>query len=57
MKDVPATAYTALPELGDDERIRRAAAFRMEIASRRSCRMFSDQPVPREIIEEAILAA
>src|SRR5919109_2139638 len=57
MKDVPSIAYNELPELSDEERIRRAAAFRIEMATRRSCRMFSDRPVPREIIEEAILAA
>ena len=57
MKDVPHTAYTALPDLSDDERIARARAFRTQIASRRTCRMFSDAPVPREVIEEAILAA
>ena len=57
MKDVPSIAYSALPELSDEERIQRAAAFRAEIAMRRTCRMFSDKPVPREIIEEAILAA
>jgi len=57
VKDVPSVAYTQLPELSDDERIARAKAFREEIASRRSCRMFSDAPVPREVIEEAILAA
>jgi nitroreductase len=57
MKDVPSIAYTALPELTDAERIHRAAVFRAEIATRRSCRMFSDRPVPREVIEEAILAA
>jgi nitroreductase len=57
MKPVPSTPYTALPNLSDDERIARAAAFREEMASRRSCRMFSDAPVPREVIEQAILAA
>lgn len=57
MKDVPSIAYTALPELTDQERIERAATFRVELATRRSCRMFSDRPVPSEVIEEAILAA
>lgn len=57
MKDVPSVPYTELPELTDDERIARARAFRQEMATRRSCRMFSDAPVPREVIEEAILAA
>jgi iodotyrosine deiodinase len=57
MKDVPSIRYTALPELTDEERIQRAAVFHAEIANRRSCRMFSDRPVPREVIEQAILAA
>jgi nitroreductase len=56
MKPVPSKPYI-LPELSDGERIRRAVEFREEMASRRSCRMFSDRPVPREIIEQAILAA
>ena len=57
MKPVPSTRYTVLPELSDEERIARAEAFREEIATRRSCRMFSDAAVPREVIEQAILAA
>lgn len=57
MKLVPSVPYTQLPQLTDEERIARARAFREEMATRRSCRMFSDRPVPREVIEEAILAA
>jgi nitroreductase len=57
MKNVPSVPYTELPELDDVERIARARAFREEMATRRSCRMFSDAVVPREVIEEAILAA
>ena len=57
MKEVPSVPYTQLPDLADKERIARARAFRELIASRRTCRMFSDAPVPRELIEEAILAA
>lgn len=54
---IPSIPYTALPELNDAARIARAAEFREQLASRRSCRMFSDKPVPRAVIEEAILAA
>jgi iodotyrosine deiodinase len=57
VKDVPSVRYTGLPQLSAAERIARARAFREEIAARRSCRMFSDAPVPRAVIEEAILAA
>ncbi len=57
MRDVPSVPYAQLPELSDEERVARAKEFYEEIASRRSCRMFSDAPVPREVIEQAILAA
>jgi len=57
MKQVPSVPYTALLDLTDDERIDRARSFREEMATRRSCRMFSAKPVPREVIEEAIGAA
>ena len=57
MKAVPSVPYTELPELTDEEQVARAAEFRAEIATRRSCRMFSDKPVPREAVEHAILAA
>lgn len=49
--------YTALPALSDAERVERAGSFRATLATRRTCRMFSDRPVPREVIEQAILAA
>lgn len=45
------------PELTDDARIERARAFLDHMATRRSCRDFADQPVPREVIEAALLAA
>lgn len=57
MKAVPSVPYSSLPVLDDDERMSRARKFREDIAGRRSCRMFSDAPVPRAVIEEAILAA
>lgn len=57
MSDVPHLAYMALPALSDNERIGRAAAFREHIAARRTCRMFAPTPVPRAVIEQAILAA
>jgi nitroreductase len=43
--------------LTDEERIDRARAFRETMAIRRTCRMFSPEPVAREVIEQAILAA
>ena len=56
MKDHASLPYS-LPAMPDEERIARAAAMREKLASRRSCRYFSDAPVPREVIEQAILAA
>ncbi len=54
----PATVpYSALPDYSDEERIARAKAFYEAIRTRRTCRMFSDDTVPREVIEQAILAA
>lgn len=57
MQNVPSIPYAALPEMADAERIAAARDFREEMAKRRTCRMFADTPVPKEIIEEAILAA
>lgn len=44
-------------ELPPDEMIRRAEAFREEMARRRSVRDFSDRPVPRQVIARAVRAA
>ena len=56
MKDHASLPYS-LPAMPDEERIARASAMREKLASRRSCRYFSDASVPREVIEQAILAA
>jgi iodotyrosine deiodinase len=45
------------PAQTDDERMANARAFYESIATRRSCRQIGDDPVPRDIIESAILAA
>lgn len=57
MQNVPSIPYTALPEMSDLQRVAAARTFREEMAERRTCRMFAETPVPRAIIEEAILAA
>lgn len=57
MKPHAELPHAALPDLTDDERIARARAFRDDVAARRTCRMFAPTPVPREVIEAAILAA
>jgi nitroreductase len=45
------------PAYGTEEMIARSEAFRREIGRRRSVRDFSDSPVPREVIEQCLLAA
>lgn len=47
----------SLPSLVDAEVLAAGSAFADHIATRRSIRMFSDRPVPREAIESAITAA
>ena len=50
----PLTAYRSYPP---EEMIARAQSFYEEIRRRRSVRDFSDKPVPREVVELALLAA
>jgi iodotyrosine deiodinase len=49
--------FPTLPELTDEERIARAHAAYERLKTRHTCRSFTDTPVPREVIEAAILAA
>lgn len=56
MKDHDTIPYS-LPALNDAESIARAEALRDRLKKRRSCRYFSDESVPREVIEAAIEAA
>lgn len=51
---VPLTSYREYPQ---DEMRRRAREFREEVQRRRTVRGFSSRAVPREIIEECLLAA
>ena len=46
-----------LPPLEDEKRVELATAMREKLQQRRTCRYFADTPVPREVIEQAILAA
>ena len=55
--DVPSRPYPALPILTDAERLARATAFTNSLRQRRTCRAFAPTPVPRAVIEQAILAA
>jgi len=57
MLDHPAQPWPGLPVLPNEARIARAAAFRDKLRQRRTCRYFSDTPVPRAVIEAAIEAA
>ncbi|MEP7317034.1 MAG: nitroreductase family protein [Sphingomicrobium sp.] len=57
MISAPQIPYTALAEMSDDERITAASRFRALMSKRRTCRMFAATPVPRAIIEQAILTA
>ncbi len=51
---VPLSSYLQYPE---SEMMDRASRFYEEIRRRRSVRDFSDSPVPREIIDQCLLAA
>ena len=57
MLDHPAKPWPGLPELPDSDRVARAEQFRDHLRQRRTCRYFSDAPVPRDVIEAAIEAA
>ncbi|RIV88957.1 nitroreductase family protein [Aurantiacibacter zhengii] len=49
--------FPRLPELTDEERVAVARMAFDRLKTRHSCRAFTDQPVPREVIELAIRAA
>jgi nitroreductase len=57
MSDAPRMKPLAMVRLSEEEMIARARKFREELATRRSVREFSDEPVPEEVIVEAIRAA
>ena len=49
--------FPELPDYSDEERVARAKAAYESLKTRHTCRMFTDALVPREVIENAILAA
>ncbi|MEO1044158.1 MAG: nitroreductase family protein [Pseudomonadota bacterium] len=57
MKPHDTLPYTQLPDYSDAQRIERAHDFYEAIKTRRSCRYFAPDAVPREVIEQALLAA
>lgn len=56
MKDHDNVPYN-MPEYTGPEQVDRAREMRDRLNSRRTCRYFSDEPIPREVIEAAIEAA
>ncbi|MCF8881195.1 nitroreductase family protein [Erythrobacter sp. SN021] len=56
MRDHETVPYS-LPDIADDESIALARSMRDRLKQRRTCRYFSGEPVPREVIEAAIEAA
>ena len=57
MKPHDTLPYSELPDYSDAERIARSRAFYEAVKTRRTCRYFSDERVPRAVIENALLAA
>ncbi len=53
-KHVPHRAYREYPP---DEMLSRATEFHADLQRRRTVRQFSSRPVPRQVIEECLLAA
>ncbi len=49
--------WIALPQMTDEERLEKADAFLQFMQTRHSCRHFSEEPVPRAVIEAAIRTA
>jgi nitroreductase len=54
---MPFLPLTSWHELEPDEMLRRAAEFRQQMQRRRTVRFFSNREVPREVIEDCLLAA
>ena len=57
MEEQAALPWQPYAELSDPERIARARSFSESMRARRSCRAFTSESVPREIIEAALRAA
>ena len=57
MKPHDTLPYSELPAYSDAERVARSRAFYEAVKTRRTCRYFSDERVPRAVIENALLAA
>ena len=57
MRDHPCQPLTGYDAMDDAERLARVIHFRELMAARRTVREFSDQPVSRMIVEQALLTA
>lgn len=57
MRDHHATPLTGYPDLTDEEAAARAAGFLELMRARRTVRAFSSRPVPRVVVEAALLTA
>lgn len=57
MKDHPATPLTGYPARADTDVTEKARAFRDRITRRRTVRDFDARPVPRAVVEDALIAA
>lgn len=57
MSEYPFKSAPTLPTYSDEERLAQAAEYYEQIKLRRSIRDFKPDPVPREVIEQCILAA
>lgn len=57
MSEAPTVPHTAYRRRPLEEMRQRAASFLDEVRGRRSVREFSSDPVPREILEDCLLAA
>ncbi len=57
MTDYPTIALPAGPDYSPEEMRERIASFYAEVNRRRTVRDYADRPVPRDVIETAILAA
>ncbi|GAA0868981.1 nitroreductase family protein [Brevundimonas basaltis] len=57
MRDHPCQPLTGYDPVDDATRLERATAFRRLMAGRRTVREFSDRPVARAVVEQALLTA
>jgi nitroreductase len=57
MRDHPSHPLTGYAPIDETERLERVSAFRTLMSERRTVRDFSDRPVSRAIVEQALLTA